>query len=109
MEVQSHTALDHLIRRFRQLSNGIAQLPPNSKEELNNVVVDIMSREQFDSEVFIQIIKRDPFADWAAPVGGQYPVTSSSRTEWRQAPADNRSVGSHAGYHASEGGAHNAS
>jgi len=58
MEVQSRTTLDHLIRDLRQLSNAIAQLPPNSKAELNKRVVDLFGQAQFDSETFIEIVER---------------------------------------------------
>jgi hypothetical protein len=58
MEVQSHTTLDQLIRDLRQLSNAIAQLPPNSKGELNKRVIDLIGQAQFDSETFIEIVER---------------------------------------------------
>jgi hypothetical protein len=58
MEAQSHTTLDHLIRGLRQLSNAIAQLPPNSKGELNKRVAGIIGQAQFDSEIFIEIVER---------------------------------------------------
>ena len=54
----AHTTLDHLIRGLRQLSNAIAQLPPNSKGELNKRVVGIIGQAQFDSEIFIEIVER---------------------------------------------------
>jgi hypothetical protein len=57
MEAQSHTTLNHLIRGLRQLSNAIAQLPPNSKGELNKRVVAIIGQARFDSERFIEIIE----------------------------------------------------
>ena len=38
MEGQSRANLDRLVRGLRQLSNAIAQLPPNSKGELNKRV-----------------------------------------------------------------------
>jgi hypothetical protein len=56
MEAQSHTTLDHLIRGLRQLSNAIAQLPPNSKGELNKRVVGIIGQARFNSEMFIEIV-----------------------------------------------------
>ena len=57
MEGQSHAALDHLIRDLRQLSNAIAQLPPNSKGELNKRVAGIIDAPQFDSETLIEIFE----------------------------------------------------
>jgi hypothetical protein len=56
MEAQSHTTLDHLIRGLRQVSNAIAQLPPNSKGELNKRVVGIIGQARFNSEMFIEIV-----------------------------------------------------
>ena len=58
MEAQSHTTLDHLLRGLRQLSNAIAELPPNSKGELNKRVGGIIGQAQFDSEIFIEIVDR---------------------------------------------------
>jgi hypothetical protein len=57
MEAQSHTTLDHLIRGLRQLSNAVAQLPPNSKGELNKRVVGIIGQAQFNSEMLIEIVE----------------------------------------------------
>jgi hypothetical protein len=57
MEGQSQTTLDHLIRGLRQLSNAIARLPPNSKGELNKRVAEVIGRERFDSETFIEVIE----------------------------------------------------
>ena len=56
-EVQSHTTLDHLIRKLREFRNAIALLPPNSKGELNKQLVGIIDQAQFDSEIFIGIIE----------------------------------------------------
>jgi hypothetical protein len=57
MEAQSHTTLDHLIEGLRQLSSAIAQLPLNSKGELNKRVVGIIGAAQFDSETFIEVVE----------------------------------------------------
>jgi hypothetical protein len=56
-EVQSHTTLDHLIRKLRELRNVIALLPSNSKGELNKRVVGIIDQTQCDSETFIEIVE----------------------------------------------------
>jgi hypothetical protein len=58
MEARSRATLDDLIRHLRQLSHAIAQLPPQSKGELNKGVVGIFGQGQFDSEVFIEIVER---------------------------------------------------
>jgi hypothetical protein len=57
MEAQSDSTLDQLILELRQLSNTIAQLPPNSKGELNKRVVGIIGEARFDSEIFIEIVE----------------------------------------------------
>src|SRR5215467_4305976 len=57
MEAQRDTTLDQLILELRQLSNAIAQLPPNSKGELNKRVVAIIGQARFDSEIFIEIVE----------------------------------------------------
>jgi hypothetical protein len=57
LEAQSHTTLDHLVRGLRQLSDAIAQLPPNSKGELSKRVVGIIGQARFDSEIFIEIVE----------------------------------------------------
>jgi hypothetical protein len=56
-EAQSHDYLDQLIKDLRELGAAIAQLPPNSKGELNKRVADVIGRAQFDSETFIEIIE----------------------------------------------------
>jgi hypothetical protein len=56
-EIHSHTTLDHLIRDLRQLSDGIARLPPNFKGELNRRVSPIIDQAQFDSERLIEIVR----------------------------------------------------
>jgi hypothetical protein len=96
MEAQSHTTLDYLIRGLRQLSNAIAQLPPNSKGELNKRVVGIIGQAQFELRNIYRDRREDqcgPAGHRTTPVGGQYPVTHSSRTGRGQAPADNRPSG----------------
>jgi hypothetical protein len=57
MEGQSHTTLHHLIRDLRQLSNAIAQLPPNSKGELNKQVAGMIGVARFDSETLIEVVE----------------------------------------------------
>jgi hypothetical protein len=57
MEGQSHTTLHHLIRDLRQLSNAIAQLPPNSKGELNERIAGIIGAARFDSDTLIEIVE----------------------------------------------------
>jgi hypothetical protein len=56
MEGQSRANLDRLVRGLRQLSNAIAQLPPNSKGELNKRVAGTIGQAQFDSETLIEIV-----------------------------------------------------
>jgi hypothetical protein len=56
LEAQSHTTLDHLVRGLRQLSDAIAQLPPNSKGELSKRVVGIIGQARFDSERIVETI-----------------------------------------------------
>src|SRR5262245_2776938 len=50
-------SVHHLIRDLRQLSNAIAQLPPNSKGELNTRVAGIIGAAPFDSETLIEIVE----------------------------------------------------
>jgi hypothetical protein len=80
-------------------SHAIAQLPPKSKGELNKGVVGIVGQGQFDPEDLLRSPKISAILSQIGPrrLADKNPVTSSSRTARGQAPADNRSVGSHAG------------
>ena len=50
IEGHRDTTLDQLILELRQLSKAIAQLPPNSKGELNKRVLAAIGQARFDSE-----------------------------------------------------------
>ena len=106
IEAQSQDTLNSLIQGLRKLSDAIAQLPPTPKGELNKRVSAILRQGIFRLRGLYRD-RRDnhggPSWDRAASASRQCLFNSSSRTGRRQAPADNRPVGSDAGNNTRDG------
>jgi hypothetical protein len=54
---QSEKEIDRLICKLRSLSGAISRLPPIARGKLNERVYAVLSREPFDTEVFIEVIE----------------------------------------------------
>jgi hypothetical protein len=57
IENQSHSALDMLISKLRELEDAISKLPPIAKGVLNKRVSAVLEKQMFDTEVFIDVIE----------------------------------------------------